>query len=590
MASPLIEALRRIDPSRGFVDYVNHVKPYHSKILEVLEEYVWMDAIDVTVRESHHVNVEFLRPDVNVTFDAGWGFQWNAPDSSSSQMFRISSCTGGLGGTVVVDGDCRDRLLPATKMLVWINESAPSTAVYDIATVAYSSSTDRSTIRVVSSQNMLPPVNSQDHLHTIGFVFAPNVVRGSVETTNGLVVLNDRLGNPVEYADGQAITLFRRAPAPGSVPAVVPVANYFVQAKSHDMSIMQVIDRGVGEDFIVVHGDRRNALPAGRALRITDGVTISTTVVRATGLHYISASPAVFLNDPWYQELKLANVTLIPVTVEVSEDLLNCWLIPATEPTASEDAPIDRTHLTVKNDVTDVHGTKKFMLSGDRRAGYQVGRTYTMRPRSGWTTQYTVTVTSVDYVGDDTHPLYQSIGQSDITVVAGRHTSNLTQQLDNLSSGAIVTIPDGSTEYFITLGGFGWSQPSYSDTLPPECSWKRDVKAATLHNTRLIGSQVVDGALVDVGDRVLVKNQTDSQQNGVYTARSGDWTRLADDTHPGAAVRVVGGTANAFTNWVFKHPECEWIPYEFGERPELYADTYVSENLQIDILDTIQQE
>lgn len=61
------------------------------------------------------------------------------------------------------------------------------------------------------------------------------------------------------------------------------------------------------------------------------------------------------------------------------------------------------------------------------------------------------------------------------------------------------------------------------------------VRTATTGNITLSGSQTIDGVAVVPGDRVLVKNQTSSPENGVYVVQQvGPWSR-ADDA---------GGTIN----------------------------------------------
>lgn len=85
-------------------------------------------------------------------------------------------------------------------------------------------------------------------------------------------------------------------------------------------------------------------------------------------------------------------------------------------------------------------------------------------------------------------------------------------------------------------------------------SWRESVVAATTANlAALSGLLTVDGVVLAANDRVLVKNQTDQTQNGIYDAAAGAWTRSSDmDTNAEifrAAVLVVGGTANALTQW-----------------------------------------
>lgn len=79
---------------------------------------------------------------------------------------------------------------------------------------------------------------------------------------------------------------------------------------------------------------------------------------------------------------------------------------------------------------------------------------------------------------------------------------------------------------------------------------KIPVRAATTANITLNGLQTVDGIVLAADDRVLVKNQTDQTQNGIYYADTGDWTRTEDfdgyfDVLKGTLVYVNSGTVGA---------------------------------------------
>ena len=97
----------------------------------------------------------------------------------------------------------------------------------------------------------------------------------------------------------------------------------------------------------------------------------------------------------------------------------------------------------------------------------------------------------------------------------------------------------------------------YADALATGLDFKQSVKAATTTDITLSGSQTIDGVAISAGMRVLVKDQTDGTQNGIYVAASGAWTRAADaDNTPSNEVTsgmfcyVEEGTVNADSGWV----------------------------------------
>lgn len=86
--------------------------------------------------------------------------------------------------------------------------------------------------------------------------------------------------------------------------------------------------------------------------------------------------------------------------------------------------------------------------------------------------------------------------------------------------------------------------------------WKDPVRVATTGNITLSGLQTIDTVTVVEGDRVLVKDQTNSVQNGIYDATTGPWSRSQDFDTPAQAraqsqVAVAEGsnTGNRDTTW-----------------------------------------
>lgn len=83
---------------------------------------------------------------------------------------------------------------------------------------------------------------------------------------------------------------------------------------------------------------------------------------------------------------------------------------------------------------------------------------------------------------------------------------------------------------------------------------KTPCRVASTANLTLYGTQTIDGVAVVAEDRVLVKNQTTTSENGIYVCTATDWVRAADfdgsrDVVRGSLVRVHSGTTNANTTW-----------------------------------------
>jgi uncharacterized cupin superfamily protein len=86
-----------------------------------------------------------------------------------------------------------------------------------------------------------------------------------------------------------------------------------------------------------------------------------------------------------------------------------------------------------------------------------------------------------------------------------------------------------------------------------ELAFKAPVRLATTAAITLSGEQTIDGATTSE-DRVLVKNQDDTTQNGIYVSSSGPWERATDFDGPadfttGTMLRVSDGAVNAGAVW-----------------------------------------
>lgn len=108
------------------------------------------------------------------------------------------------------------------------------------------------------------------------------------------------------------------------------------------------------------------------------------------------------------------------------------------------------------------------------------------------------------------------------------------------------------------LAGTDATNKSYVDALVAGLTWKNAVIVASTANINLTtgGLLTIDGVILTAGQRVLVKDQTTTSENGIYAAAVGAWTRVTDmdsltpvDEVNSAAVFVEQGTVYADTGW-----------------------------------------
>lgn len=117
----------------------------------------------------------------------------------------------------------------------------------------------------------------------------------------------------------------------------------------------------------------------------------------------------------------------------------------------------------------------------------------------------------------------------------------------DLDNNRIVNVADPS-------GATDAANKQYVDAFVRGLSWKDSVRAATTTNGTLASAYAngssVDGVTLATGDRILLKDQTAGEENGIYTVNaSGAPTRAVDADSAaelvGATVTVTEGTVNA---------------------------------------------
>ena len=137
----------------------------------------------------------------------------------------------------------------------------------------------------------------------------------------------------------------------------------------------------------------------------------------------------------------------------------------------------------------------------------------------------------------------------------GDQTITLTGDITGTGNGSFATTLSNSgvtagTYSKMTVDSKGRITAGFTQTMEdiPDATFKRSVKAATTANITLSAPQTVDGIALVAGDRVLVKNQTTTSQNGIYVVAAAAWARALDADSASeissALVAVDTGTIN----------------------------------------------
>jgi hypothetical protein len=152
--------------------------------------------------------------------------------------------------------------------------------------------------------------------------------------------------------------------------------------------------------------------------------------------------------------------------------------------------------------------------------------------------------TLVSLIGPAGTPFYANISPDQSGLNITNSTINSTTigatspSTGAFTSGTVAATPTGATDI---------ANKQYVDYYAAGLSWKQPVTAASTANiTSLSGLQTIDTVALAAGETVLVKDQTNAANNGIYVVASGAWTRSpgADtwDEFVGAIVFVVEGT------------------------------------------------
>ena len=150
------------------------------------------------------------------------------------------------------------------------------------------------------------------------------------------------------------------------------------------------------------------------------------------------------------------------------------------------------------------------------------------------------------------------LGNVDNTADSAKPVSTATQT----ALDAKLSLAGGTMTGALTLSGAPTADShaatkAYVDGVTSNINFHQPVRVATTGNITLSGTQTIDGVALSVGDRVLVKDQSNQKNNGIYEVKNNGWTRTADaDNTPDGELKggdftlVLEGTVNSGYGYV----------------------------------------
>ncbi len=155
--------------------------------------------------------------------------------------------------------------------------------------------------------------------------------------------------------------------------------------------------------------------------------------------------------------------------------------------------------------------------------------------------------------GSAAAPTFRSLVAADIPSIAHTKISDFdsgvqANRVDQLAAATstVTGVTPTADAHFATKG--------YVDGVAQGLDIKEAVKVATTANITLSGTQTIDGVAVSADERVLVKDQSTSSQNGLYLCKARTWSRTDDlatgDDASSVFVFVDQGTTNSDNSFV----------------------------------------
>ena len=270
--------IKELDPVQGLVDYILDVKPFHTKIVEVLTEYVHTDAMKVSFAEEFDMEIQFEFPsllDLERDFqDAGGiNLEVHSPDPTNNNAWEEPLGYNGASDKVIVLGDRTDVLVEGNTLLIQLRDANGfliNTASLNITSVT------------------VVPATATTDLHTVVHVpYLRNVEELTTLNTNTLTATLAIPGSTLSTGNTGALGSYGGI-TPYGAPGSWPVVSYDTTANGPFDPSAPGYD--ANNNQVILPGDRTTEYTVDKSIEINIISSISglvdTTIYDITNVSY----------------------------------------------------------------------------------------------------------------------------------------------------------------------------------------------------------------------------------------------------------------------------------------------------------------
>lgn len=248
--SNLINSLFKIDAAEGLVRYVEAVKPYHSKILDVLIEYVYKEDVKVTVKERWQTDIHQFKPTTDVKLNSN-GVYEPTTHSCYFQVIPTGTEAGEVGGSFLIQGWHAEKFKAGQRMRVSFSDNTAKTYIIKHAeNLPDALLQNVYETRVYVSDNQIVPIDSTIVATTVLLAFTSDyrVIAATTGSSGAWIIEGDYHD---EFQAGEQVILAGTNPNELGA-AIYTVASAPYNGYSADHAIGVAIDYAPAFDIVAL--------------------------------------------------------------------------------------------------------------------------------------------------------------------------------------------------------------------------------------------------------------------------------------------------------------------------------------------------